>query len=275
MIVSFHPIFPGDRNVLCAGRDPGPAELAAIRGAHAVVLPQGCPRPLYEMARNNCPHVFPDYEARFRYPGKTGQIRLFGETGTPHPPAEVFPGVAAFRSRYGDGAGPRLPCVFKFDWGGEGETVFAVRSRADLDRRIAQAAAYEATGQSGFLLQRLVPTGNRSLRIAVIGGRPVSYWRVYEGRGRFAVSLSKGARIDTLSDPDRVHRAERLVAGFCRRTGINLAGLDLIFDENRNPLQPLLIEVNYFFGRVGLGGSKAFYRVLRHEIRQWLERIGT
>ena len=273
MVVSFHPIFPADRNMVCAGRDPGPEELAAIRTARAVVLPQGCTRGLWQMARENCPNVFPDYAARFRHPGKTGQIRLFRETGAPHPPTEVFPNVAAFRKRYGEGTRPRLPCVFKFDWGGEGETVFLVRSPAGLERRIAQAAVCEATGQSGFLLQQRVPAGNRSLRVVVIGRRLVSYWRVHGSGRRFAVSVSKGARIDTRTDPELIARAEEAVRGFCRRSGIELAGLDLIFDVHQKPPPPLLLEVNYFFGRVGIGGSSAYYRILRAEIRAWLKRV--
>lgn len=273
MIVSFHPIFAGDRNLVCAGREPGPEDLNAIRRAHAVILPQGCSRKLYEMARANCAHVFPNYDVRFGYPGKTGQIQLFGETGTPHPPTDIFLDVADFRRRCGDGGCRPPPCVFKFDWGGEGDTVFEVRSRTELAQRIEQASACEATGQRGFLIQQLVQCGNRSLRVAVIGQRFVSYWRVHAGEGRFAVSVSKGARIDTRSDPDRIECGERLVADFCHRTGLNLAGIDLIFDVQRDPPQPLMLEINYFFGRVGIGGSQAYYRMLRAEIRRWLERI--
>ena len=33
MVVSFHPLFEADCNILCAGREPGPGDLAAIRSA--------------------------------------------------------------------------------------------------------------------------------------------------------------------------------------------------------------------------------------------------
>ena len=85
MILSFHPIYLGDQNRLCAGRDPDAADVAAIRQAAAVILPQACRRSLYEAARQHCPRVFPNYAARFAYPGKAGQVRLFQETGVPHP----------------------------------------------------------------------------------------------------------------------------------------------------------------------------------------------
>ena len=42
MIVSFHPLFEADKNIICAGREPGADDLAAIKAAEAVILPQGC-----------------------------------------------------------------------------------------------------------------------------------------------------------------------------------------------------------------------------------------
>ena len=274
MIVSFHPLFKGDVNILCAGRDPGPGELAAIRSAAAVILPQGCTRPLFEMAQRHCGHVFPNYDARFRYPGKTGQIRLFRETGTPHPVTALFAGVADYPDRRGDGVSPGLPCVFKFDWGGEGDTVFLVHSQAELAELLQHAAACEATGQRGFLLQEVIACGNRSLRVAVIGERVVSYWRICDGQAGFHANVSKGAAIDACSDPALKAQAERMVGIFCRRTGIDLAGLDVIFDVDANPPKPLLLEINYYFGRVGLGGADAYHRILAEAIRAWLDRIG-
>ncbi len=93
MILSYHPIFGGDKNLLCAGRDPTPEDLDAIRQAKAVILSQGCPQALYTMARSNCRHVFPNLDAKFEYPGKTGQIRLFRDNGLPHPRTAAFASV--------------------------------------------------------------------------------------------------------------------------------------------------------------------------------------
>jgi ribosomal protein S6--L-glutamate ligase len=274
MIVSFHPLFEGDVNILCAGRDPGPEELCAIRSAAAVILPQGCTRPLFEMAQRHCERVFPNYDARFRYPGKTGQIRLFRETGMPHPATALFTGVADYQERQGKGLGPALPCVFKFDWGGEGDTVFLVHSQAELEELLQHAAACEATGQRGFLLQEYIVCGNRSLRVAVIGKRVISYWRISDGRAGFLANVSKGAAIDACSDPALKGQAERVVGAFCQRTGIDLAGLDVIFAVDGGPPNPLLLEINYYFGRVGIGGAEAYHRMLAEEIRAWLDRTG-
>jgi ribosomal protein S6--L-glutamate ligase len=36
---------------------------------------------------------------------------------------------------------------------------------------------------------------------------------------------------------------------------------------------PMLLEINYFFGRKGLGGSKAYYKLLHEEIQAWLAEL--
>lgn len=273
MIVSFHPIFKADRNILCAGRDPDGSDLAAIRAARAVILPQGCPRRLYFMARNNCRNIFPNYDVRFNYPGKIGQIKLFVEKSIAHPATEIFHSLAEFKRRYPGQSTPSLPLVFKLDWGGEGDTVFMVRSADELDELIHHAACCEASGHSGFLLQQYIPCGNRSLRVVVIDDRIISYWRTGGDPAGLHASLSKGAKINPAGDPVLKEAAEKVVAEFCRCTAINLAGLDVIFAEAESPPQPLLLEINYFFGRVGLGGSEAYYRTLKKAIRSWLKRI--
>jgi ribosomal protein S6--L-glutamate ligase len=273
MVVSFHPLFKTDLNIICAGREPGPGDLSAIRRARAVILPQGCMQQLYRMARENCAHVFPNYDARFRYPGKIGQIRIFREINVLHPPTEIFLNTSEFHQRYPHDRYPSFPVVFKFDWGGEGDTVFLVQSPPDLEGLLAHARRCEASGQSGFILQQFIASHNRSLRVTLIGDYMLSYWRTNMGEKVFHASLSRGAQVDLTSDPVLRKKAEEEVAQFCRIAGINLAGLDVLFAEDDSRQQPLLLEINYFFGRVGLGGSEAYYRILRREIRKWLKRI--
>ena len=275
MIVSFHPVFEADRNIICAGREPGANDLAAIKAARAVVLPQGCRQSLYEMATENCRHVFPNYEARFNYPGKLDQIQLFQETGTAHPLSETFISLDAFRQRYGDclkDIAFTLPCVFKFDWGGEGETVYLLNCSEDVQDVLRKAADFERSGQKGFLLQEYVPTRGRSLRVVVIGQRLISYWRIQEDGEAFKTSVSQGARIDAADMPERQKAAKEFVKDFCSRTGINLAGFDVILAPDGKGINPMMLEINYFFGRRGLGGSDAYYAILREEIQSWLER---
>jgi len=100
MILSFHPLYVADRDLLCAGRDPGATELKAIQEAEAVILPQGCRESLYRMAKNNCAHVFPDYDTRFAYPEKIGQAKLFQKKEIPHPRTVIYENPVLTAAQY-------------------------------------------------------------------------------------------------------------------------------------------------------------------------------
>jgi len=371
MILSFHPIFEGDKNILCAGREPGADDLAAVRAADAVILPQGCKASLYTMARENCANVFPNYDARFEYPGKIGQTRLFRKLNAPHPKTEIYTSHSSFLTSHFSVLTSHfsLPFVFKFDWGGEGDNVFLIRSSEESEAILQKALVYEQTGQSGFLIQEYIPfqnrelreniervsnpfyseqeyipsqnrdlrenvervsnpfsreqkyiplqnrelrknvervsnpfyreqkyipsknrdlrenaervsnpfyreqeyipSQNRDLRVAVIGQKMISYWRVQKDTEKFCSNLSKGAVIDRDSDPDLQAKGIDAVRAFCEKTGINLAGFDLLFSHD----EPLFIEINYFFGRQGLGGSERFYDILTQEIEKWIKNL--
>jgi len=279
MILSFHPLFVADRNINCAGRDPGATELRAIQAADAVILPQGCRESLYVMARSICPHVFPNYDARFDYPDKFGQARLFQEIGVPHPRTEVYD-----RNKLSDAVYEDLiknppfsfPFVFKFDWGGEGDNVFLVDAITTLEKLLNKAISYEKTGQYGFMLQEFIPTQGRSLRVVVIHRRMICYWRIQRSQAYFHTNLTKGAKIDRRMDPELQKAAITAVQKFSGITHINLAGFDFLFSEKEssqgNPT-PLFLEINYFFGRKGLGGSDAYYRILFKEIHHWIDSL--
>ncbi|MFC1882962.1 RimK family alpha-L-glutamate ligase [Thermodesulfobacteriota bacterium] len=273
MILSFHPLYEADKNITCAGREPNAEDLVAVQAAAAVVLPQGCYQSLYEMARAHCPHVFPNYDARFRYPDKIGQIKLFREFNMAHPATEIFVNVDSFHRGFKNRTSKdslKFPFVFKLDWGGEGETVFLIESEDDLSRILHKTAEFEKSGQSGFLLQEYIATRNRSLRVVVIGQRIISYWRIQEEEGGFYTNLGKGAIIDADGEPALQQKAVALVKQICHKTNINLAGLDVIFSAEIDDPDPMLLEINYFFGRKGLGGSEAYYQILLGEIQSWI-----
>jgi len=279
MILSFHPLFEADKNITCAGREPGEADLKAIKAADAVILSQGCYQSLFEMAHANCPHIFPDYNIRFKYPGKLGQIKFFREFNIAHPASEIFLNVDSFHQGFKKRPSwGRLnyPLVFKLDWGGEGETVFLINSEEELGKILQKTAEFEKSGQYGFLLQEYVASRNRTLRVVIIGQRLISYWRVQkqENDGGFYTNLGKGAVIDAESEPGLQHKAVALVKQICHKTGINLAGFDVIFSFENDDPDPMLLEINYFFGRKGLGGSEAYYQILLDEIQSWISGLG-
>lgn len=275
MLVSFHPLLKGERHLTCAGRMPDGQDLKVIQEASAVLLPQGCYESLYRMARDHCAQIFPNYEARFRYQGKTGQIRMFREAGVPIPETVLYENVAAF-GRHHKASSAQVPggfpCVFKYDWGDEGRTVFRLQNPRDLAHRLKQAAEFEATGQGGFLLQAQLPDPARALRVVKIHHHLAAYWRVQSETSAFPANLSQGARIDPLVAQPIRQEALGLVERLCRKTGIDLAGFDLMqampTDPTRHDLR--FLEVNYFFGRTGLGGSQNFYKLLYDQVNQWL-----
>ncbi|MFW6082319.1 MAG: ATP-grasp domain-containing protein, partial [Desulfosalsimonas sp.] len=196
MIVSFHPCYSADRNRLCAGRDPDEDDLALIRAARAVVLPQGCRRSLFDAARSNCRRVFPDYTARFAWPDKTGQIRMFSRIGAPHPETEVFESLEDYRERNPAKTRPHgfdFPLVFKYNGSGEGAGVWRVDNPEQLQYLFDQTSAWEKTGQYGFMIQKYVETGGLCLRVAVVGETMVSYWRIQPDPEKFHAAASHGA----------------------------------------------------------------------------------
>jgi ribosomal protein S6--L-glutamate ligase len=166
----------------------------------------------------------------------------------------------------------KFPFVFKFAWGGEGEGVFSIQSAEDFEAAIKKVALYEKSGSYGFLLQEYIHS-DKTLRLVRIGESTYSYWRVQDRPDAFGSSLSQGAHIDTEAEPGLVAVASKHLNQFCRKTNINLAGFDAIF-ASHGPEQPLFLEINYFFGRRGLGGSEKYYQILETEIKQWLDRHG-
>ena len=89
----------------------------------------------------------------------------------------------------------------------------------------------------------------------------------------FHTNLRKGAVIDSEAEPGLQQKAVAVVKEVCQKTGINLAGFDVIFSSEIEDPEPLLLEINYFFGRKGLGGSEAYYKLLHQEIQAWLAEI--
>lgn len=278
MILSFHPCYVAHENRLCAGRNPDETDLQLMRSAEAVILPQGCRRTLFEAARQSCTRIFPDYTARFAWPDKTGQSRMFLHFQAPHPKTAVFDSLADLDYKCKSDpslAGFDFPFVFKYNGPGEGANVWLVKEPQTFFRLLNQAAAWEKTGQYGFVLQQYIQTQGRSLRVAVIGNTIVSYWRIQQFSESFHASAAHGARLDHTAFAGRRAAAEKQVRRFCTQAGINLAGFDLIFSETHpEDKRGLFLEVNYFFGRRGLGGSEKFYSLLCAEIDNWLKQTG-
>lgn len=273
LVLSYHPVIEGDINRLCAGRKPDDEDLYWIRNCWAVILPQGCSEDLYWMARFNCPNVFPNYTFRFLYPGKVGQIRLFRTLGFSHPKSWLFSSVRNFPFHTVNQI--KYPIVVKSSHGGEGEGVYLVGSPAELKRVLENLCRMEKTGLNGFLIQEFIPNNGMDLRIVILHDHIVAYWRmVPQGVVQFYHNVSRGAEIRRIKDMNEVSSAIQLVKELQQKTGINLAGLDIMFHrEDKEKKHPLLIEINYYFGRTGLGGQEKYYNILKKAIYSWLRTI--
>ena len=136
---------------------------------------------------------------------------------------------------------------------------------------------YVNAGRSGspaFISQELIPTNGNVLRVVIIGLKMITYWKRAGSSGQIITTIKKGARIDRDWRIDLQEKGRALTQKFSDATGINLAAVDLVFPFNQAGPEPLFIEINYYFGRRGLGGSLKYYRLLFAAIKEWLNKKG-
>jgi ribosomal protein S6--L-glutamate ligase len=155
------------------------------------------------------------------------------------------------------------PFVLKGDLGGGGSAVFPVTSRNDLLHGLNRLPA-----ERPVLIQQWVKHGGMDLRVVVVGAKMVSYFRV--GGENFYNNVCRGGRMHPEIFPELQVRGMAAVAGFCHLAGINLAGFDLMFPDEG---PPVFIEINYNFGRKGLGGTPGFRRLFREAVGLWQQGL--
>ena len=268
MILSFHPVINGHVSRICADREINETDRHLMGQASAVLLPQNHLPRWYTEAVRLCGRVFPDYTCRYDYPGKTGDIRLFRCTGLPHPETDIFHRLSECPDGYWERI--RYPVVIKHSCGGEGHMVYPVNSPDEVRAVLARFREMEKSGLFGFLVQQKIITDQRTLRVVVMHDQFHSYWRIQPDSSRFRHNAAQGGEIDSRSDRNFRHAGIEQVKRLCFETGINLAGIDVLFDHSRPEPAPLFLEVNYYFGRKGLGGSDRYYSLLKQAVDRWL-----
>ena len=273
MILSYHPCFYGDRFRLYAGRELDERDRTLMRRASAVILPPGRLPGLYREAVSCCANVFPDYSSRYRYPGKPGDIRLFREHGLPHPGTDLFEHTRDCLPGYLESI--TYPVIIKHSAGGEGSLVYRVDNPAEAAKVLGVFNGMEKSGIQGFLVQKALDAGNRTLRVVVIHEHLYSYWRVQPQAGKVQHNLAQGGFVDFYSDPELQDKGRSLVQKLCAASGINLAGIDVLFDHaGPGEPVPMLLEINFFFGLQGLGGLEGYHKLLKEGVRDWILQRG-
>jgi len=272
-IISLHPYIKGDLNLIIADKGLSPRHKELIKQAKVVILPQGCKAEVYWFCRWHCPYVFPNYDYRYPGEGKIGDTLLWQELNLPHPHTVIYPDTHTFFSVHSfnfDHLPLPFPFVLKGNKGGEGDMVYLIEDIKTLENTLNMLVSLEKHHNfHGFIIQEFIPNQTKDLRVVIIGSKRFFYWRVQK-EGRWKNNLAQGAIIDK-NVPLEVQKVilpylDRL----CQKTGLNLAAIDILYPEKRGPL---FLEINYYFGRQGLGGSDRFYQLLEETIEEWLQGI--
>ncbi len=272
-VISLHPCFEADLNLLLGDKSLSSSQKDLIKKARAVILPQGCKADVYWYCRQYCHHVFPNYDYRFPGEGKVGDALLWKSLRLPHPRTIIYPEVNYFYKLHfemGNALPFTYPFVVKGDRGGEGNMVFLIKDEGDLKQTLDLLFSLEKNqGWHGFILQEFIAHQNKDLRVVVIGTQRFFYWRMKDGSD-WRSNLAQGGEIDTNVSSDVKAKVGPYIDTLCQKTGINLAAIDVLCPQGT---QPLLLEINYYFGRKALGGSDSFYELLGKEVEKWLKTI--
>lgn len=258
--VSFYPRIPLDENLSIFEplHDHNIHQL--LSRSAGVLLPPYVPPWRYRDITRLARHWFPRLETRFAYQGKSKQIELFRRLGVNCPETLLFRDPSQLMERlHREGIPWSYPLVLKGDQGAGGSTVFPVYSSADIARRLKKLPRREPV-----LLQKWVRHGGRDLRVVIYGCRAVSYFRL--GNGGFYNNVCRGGRIDHELYPAQQQTGVQAVLQFCRRAIIDIAGFDLMFPDEG---EPVFIEINFHFGRKGLGGPSGHQKKLRQAVTEW------
>jgi ribosomal protein S6--L-glutamate ligase len=241
-----------------------PLTIDLLRKAAGVLLPSHVSPWTYRSITQYAKDWFPRLEARFNFQGKTRQVHLFHRMGVRHPDSLVFETPVCLQAYLKENGPPwGYPIVLKGDLGGGGETVFPIYGREDVPKYLPNLPKDEP-----LLIQKWVEHGGKDLRVVIYGDQAVSYFRV--GGGQFYNNVCRGGRLDHGGWPELQQKGVSAVRAFCSRAGIDIAGFDLMFPDEG---EPVFVEVNFHFGRKGLGGPRGHQGHVLRAILSWRDRL--
>jgi len=274
-ILSFHPCFAATVQIILGSRKLGPRDYDLMSKSDAIILPQSCSRDLYQACKASSAELFPNYDIRFKYQGKAGQNSLFKELKLPHPDTLPWSSVDQFaRAFQQDGPPHHLPFLLKANESHEGEGVFLVTDPDSLESALEILRNWERTGQSGFVSQALIASEGNVLRAVLLESTIITYWKRPVLQGSLITTVNRNAVVDKDWKKDLQEKGRVQTKIFSQRTGVNVAAIDYVFPMKDPEPQPLILEVNYYFGRLGLGGSLNYYHLLFQALQEWLHNKG-
>ncbi len=273
-IVSYHPGLEGDINlVLVSQRSLDQRDRRAVREAAAVLLPQICRRDLFALVAASGKPLFPNPAVHLCLDGKVGNHRLLAGLGLPHPPTVEFANLEQAATAWESGA-PEVaalgaPLVAKGAGGGMGANVFLARGPDELRGLAGRLETFCARGPSGLVLQKYLP-GVSDLRVELMHTFTDVYWRRAVGE-EFRANLCQGGTL--VKDGPQAERTAAVALARRLQTAarLDVAGVDVIIPPGG---EPLLLELNFFFGRRALGGHEVFLARYLAAARAWLEDQG-
>jgi len=262
MIISFHPCITADVHIILGDRLPNQKERTLLSEADAIILPQGCTEELFYTCVKTGVPIFPEYKYRFKYPGKIGQTKLFKELNLPHPCSISVDNLKELLEKK-EFFSRKLPFFLKENMKHEGEGVYFIKDLNEIKK-------IENKVSDKLLVQEFISCKGNVLRVVIIGDKMISYWTRPLKENQLVTTLSNNARVDHEWSPDLQEKGDALVKELILRTGINLAAVDIVFEEDK----PFLLEINYYFGRKGLGGSERYYKLLFSAVKEWTVQKG-
>lgn len=275
LIVSFHPMIAADRTIVLESRRAlNRSDVLAVSRAEAVLMPLA-PRPdVYALVAGLGKPMFPNPAVYLSLDGKIGNQRLFNALGLPHPQAITFACVDDALKAWQDNSGELLslgtPLVAKGAGGGMGDNVFLVNTTDELARVARRIDTRCQNGPDGLLLQQFIDCGGTDLRVVILGDDHRAYWR-HGADGQWRSNLSQNGTADFDSRPGEMAAGVALARRLADAAGLDMAGVDVLMPPGE---RPLLLEINFFFGRSALGGTDAFLQMHMAAVHRWLAGRG-
>ena len=274
MILSFHPCIVADHQIIPGHRQPDFRDERYISRAELIILPQTCSEKLFIMCAESKASLFPDYRARFDYPGKVGQSVLFQKEGLLQPETFQWKSIDHFIRAIDKSLPHNYPFILKEDRRHEAEGIHLIRNVGDIKIAISKMLKKDQRGEAPFISQELIHADGNALRVVIIGDTYISYWKRPMAPGQEISTISNGARVDNLWRPELQKKGTTMAEKLSGKTGINLAAVDFIFNLDEPDPEPLFLEINYSFGRTGLGGSINYYNILFKALTEWMDKNG-